>query len=59
MMTDQRTCLEEILGEADQLIRRRLEEAHLDLPHLVMAVTDDGDVVLRSNISAEALRAFG
>jgi len=29
MMTDPRTCLEEILGEADQLIRRRLEQTRL------------------------------
>jgi hypothetical protein len=29
------------------------------LPHLVIAVTPDGEVVLRSNVSADVLRSFG
>jgi hypothetical protein len=29
------------------------------LPHLVIAVTRDGEVVLRSNVSPEMLRSFG
>ena len=52
-------ALEQVLGEADALIRRRLEEADLELPHLVMAVTPDGKLVLRSNVSADVLRSFG
>ena len=47
------------LGEADQLIRRRLDEAYLELPHLVMAVTADSEVVLRSNVRGQDMRAFG
>lgn len=51
--------LEEILGEADALIRQRLEARGLELPHLVVAVTPDGQVVLRSNVPPEVLRSFG
>jgi hypothetical protein len=58
MMTDQRTCLEEILGEADQLIRQRLKDRGLEFPHLVIAVTPEAQVVLRSNVTREALRSF-
>ena len=29
------------------------------MPHLVIAVTPDGQVVLRSNVSADVLRSFG
>ena len=47
------------MGEADQLIRRRLDEAYLELPHLVMAVTADSEVVLRSNVRGQDMRAFG
>ena len=42
---DPAAILQEILGEADALIRRRLEEQGLEVPHLVVAVTPD---VLRS-----------
>jgi hypothetical protein len=31
----------------------------LSCPHLVIAVTPDGQVVLRSNVSADVLRSFG
>ena len=58
-MTDPVKILEEVLDEADALIRQRLEEHSLDVPHLVVAVTPDGDVVLRSNVSADGLRSFG
>jgi hypothetical protein len=51
--------LEEILGEADELIRRRLQARKLEVPHLVVAVTPDGEVVLRSNVSPDVLRSFG
>ena len=29
------------------------------MPHLVVAVTPDGEVVLRSNVSRDVLRSFG
>jgi hypothetical protein len=56
---DVAAILEEILAEADALIRLRLKEQGLELPHLVTAVTPDGQVVLRSNVSADVLRSFG
>jgi hypothetical protein len=45
--------LEEIFGEADALIRRRLEERAINLPNLVIAVSPDGKVVLRNNVNPE------
>ena len=51
--------LEQILGEADALIRRRLEEAGLEVPHLIVAATPDSEVVLRSNVSMDVVKAFG
>ena len=50
--------LEEILGETDILIRRRLQKAGLELPHLVIAGTPTGQVVLLSNVSADVLRSL-
>jgi hypothetical protein len=50
--------LEEILSEADALIRQRLKDRGLELPHLVIAVTPVGEVVFRSNGSADVLRSF-
>ena len=58
-MQDVAAILEEILGKADGLIRQRLNERGLELPHLVIAVTPDGQVVLRSNVSPDVLRSFG
>jgi hypothetical protein len=51
--------LHAVLAEADELIRRRLKEIHLEAPHLLVAVTPDGQVILRSNVSPNVLRAFG
>ena len=51
--------LQTILGEADELIRRRLKEIGFEVPHVVVAVTPEGEVILRSNVSAEVLRSFG
>lgn len=51
--------LNEVLDEADKLIRRRLEERGLQVPHLVVAVTPDSQVILRSNVSPDVLRSFG
>jgi hypothetical protein len=56
---DPAAFLEEILGEADALIRQRLEERAIDLPHLVVAVSPEGKVVLRSNASLDVLRWWG
>src|SRR4029450_10198201 len=51
--------LDEILGEADALIRERLKDRGFELPCLVIVVTPDGQVVLRGNVSADVLRSFG
>ena len=58
-MADVVPTLGEVLAEADALIRVRLKEAGLEVPHLVVAVTPDGEVVLRSNVSPDVLRSFG
>jgi hypothetical protein len=58
-MKDSAAAVQKILGEADALIRSRLEAQQLHIPHLVIAVTADGQVVLRSNISPDVLRSFG
>jgi hypothetical protein len=58
-MTDPFRTLEKVLAEADVLVRLRLKENGLEVPHLVIAVTPDGEVVLRSNVSADVLRSFG
>jgi len=57
-MEDPADILEDILGEADALIRQRQRDRGLEFPHLVVAVTPDGQVVLRSNVSPDGLRAF-
>ena len=59
MAKDTVRTIEKILADADQLIRRRLEESRLEIPHLVIAVTPDGQVVLRSNVSPDVLRSLG
>ena len=58
-MADVVRTLEKVLAEADVLVRLRLKEAGLDVPHRIVAVTPDGEVVLRSNVSPDALRSFG
>jgi hypothetical protein len=58
-MSDGVQTLEKVLAEADALVRLRLKEMGLEVPHLVIAVTPDGEVVLRSNVSADVLRSFG
>jgi hypothetical protein len=57
-MTDPE-ILEEVLAEADVLIRRRLKEHGIEFPHLVVAVTPDGQVIWHSNVSPDGLRSFG
>jgi len=58
-MADVVRTLESVLAEADVLVRLRLKEIGLEVPHLVVAVTPDGEVVLRSNVSPEAKTAAG
>jgi hypothetical protein len=58
-MTNAVRTLEKVLNEADVLIRLRLKEIGLEVPHLIVAVTPDGEVVLRSNVSPDVLRSFG
>ena len=50
---------QQIVGEADELIRRRLKELGFQVRHVVVAVTPQGKVILRSNVSADVLRSFG
>jgi hypothetical protein len=40
-------------------VRLRLKEIGLEVPHLIVAVTLDGKVVLRSNVSPDVLRSHG
>ena len=58
-MADVVRALESVLAEADVLVRLRSKEIGLKVPHLVVAVTPDGEVVLRSNVSPDVLRSFG
>jgi hypothetical protein len=57
-MADVVRTLENVLAEADVLVRLRLKEIGLEVPHLIVAVTPDGEVVLRSNVSPDVLRSF-
>jgi hypothetical protein len=56
---DVAAILEEILNEADALIRQRLKEQVLELPHLVVGATPDNQIVVRSNGDPEVIRSFG
>ena len=51
--------LEKILNEADALIRQRLKEKGIDLPHLVVGATPDDQIVLRTNGDPDVVRSFG
>lgn len=55
-MADVVRTLENDLAEADVLVRLRLKEIGLEVPHMVVAVTPDGDVVPRSNVRPVVLR---
>jgi hypothetical protein len=57
-MTDDARILDQVLGEADQIIRQRLREYNIEMPHLVVGVTQKSEVVLRSNVSTDCLRSF-
>jgi hypothetical protein len=56
---DPAATLNTIVGEADELIRGRLKELGLEVAHVVVAVTPQGQVIFRSNVSAEVLQSFG
>jgi len=58
-MQDAAAIPEEILLEADALIRQRQKDRGLEFPHLVVAVAPDGQIILRSNVSPDGLRSFG
>ena len=58
-MADAVRTLENVLAQADVLVRLRLKEIGLKVPHIVVAVTPDGEVVLRSNVSPDVLRSLG
>jgi hypothetical protein len=59
-MTDHVRLLNDVLDEADRLIRRRIDErSDVPLPHLVIAVTPGGQIILRSNVNPDALRSLG
>jgi hypothetical protein len=58
-MPDAIKPLGKVLVEADGLIRVRLKKIGLEVPHLGIAVTPSGEVVLRSNVSPDVLRSFG
>ena len=51
--------LEQILGEAHELIRRRLQETGLEAPLLILGATPDNQVILRGNVDMEGVRTFG
>ena len=51
--------LEQILTEADDLIRRRLEESGLEVMHVTLAITRDGMGVVRTNVGPDLLRSMG
>src|SRR5215204_1093985 len=51
--------LDEILNEADALIRQRLKEKGIDLPHLVVGATPDDQIAVRTNGDPDVVRSFG
>jgi hypothetical protein len=51
--------LEQILTEADDLIRRRLEESGLEVMHVTLAITQDGIGVVRTNVGPEFSKVHG
>ena len=59
MTQDAAAILEQILTEADALIRQRLEESGLEVMHVILAPTQDGMGVVRTNVGPELLRSMG
>ena len=59
MPQDAAAELEQILTEADDLLRRRLEESGLEAMHVTLAITRDGMGVVRTNVGPNLLRSMG
>ena len=59
MPQDAAAKLEQIMTEADDLIRQRLEESGLEVMHVILAITQDGMGVVRTNVGPELLRSMG
>jgi len=51
--------LEQIMTEADDLIRRRLKESGLEVMHVTLAITENGFGVVRTNVGPKLLRSMG
>lgn len=58
-MTDHADILNEVLHEVDQLIRRRLRERGIDAPYVVVGVSPDSQVIVRSNVNRTELHLLG
>ena len=56
MPNDQLDTIQQILSEADTLLRTRLREAGISVAHVMLAVNDEGTGIIRSNVDADALR---
>ena len=48
-----------ILSEADELMRRRFQEARLNVSPILAGVTPDRAVILHTAVSPDVLRWFG
>ena len=59
MPQDAAAKLEQILTEADDLIRQRLEESGLEVMHVILAITQDGMGVVCTNVGPDLLRSHG
>ncbi len=57
-MIDAAKILGEALGDAEQLVLRRLAEHGIEVPHLVIAAMPDSQIIPRSNFRSDALRSF-
>ena len=59
MPQDAAAKLEQILTEADDLIRQRLTDSGLEVMHVILAITQDGMGVVHTNVGPELLRSMG
>ena len=59
MPQDAAAKLEQVLIEADALIRQRLEECGLEVMHVILALTEGGIGVVRTNVGPDLLRSMG
>jgi hypothetical protein len=48
-------AIEQIVTELDSLLREKLRAANLAADHVILAITSEGDGVVRSNVEAEDL----